>query len=256
MAIVKTDDKYYKDIADRIRGLSINSSSRNAQYKPSEMSDSVERLALEYASLGDKNGYERGKEEGIAQGIEQGKQAEYDAFWDAFQINGNKRYYNYAFAYEGWTDANYNPKYPIYCSNSSSAAGNNIFRSSLITDTKVPVTIEGNGQGAFYTCSMRIIRKLIVTENTSYSNMFYATPIEEITIEGVIGRTFECASSVLSVASAKSIISHLKNYMGTDNEYTYSVKLNAGVWAALETNGTAPNGMTWAEYVSSLGWLT
>ena len=41
-----------------------------------------------------------------------GKQEEYDAFWDAFQRNGNRRNYNYAF-FDGWTNANFAPKYDI-----------------------------------------------------------------------------------------------------------------------------------------------
>lgn len=42
----------------------------------------------------------------------QGKQEAYDTFWDNFQKNGNRRNYNYAF-FDGWTNANFAPKYDI-----------------------------------------------------------------------------------------------------------------------------------------------
>lgn len=41
-----------------------------------------------------------------------GKKEEYDTFWDAFQRNGNRRNYGYAF-FDGWTNANFAPKYDI-----------------------------------------------------------------------------------------------------------------------------------------------
>ena len=39
-------------------------------------------------------------------------QKAYDDFWDAFQKNGNRRNYSYAF-FDGWTNANFAPKYDI-----------------------------------------------------------------------------------------------------------------------------------------------
>jgi hypothetical protein len=46
-----------------------------------------------------------------------GQKSEYDKFWDTFQNNGNSQNYNYAFSQDRFTDENYNPKYPIKCSN-------------------------------------------------------------------------------------------------------------------------------------------
>ena len=47
-----------------------------------------------------------------------GKKAEYDAFWDVFQNYGDEEGMSYysAFGYDGFTDENYNPKYPIIAS--------------------------------------------------------------------------------------------------------------------------------------------
>ena len=41
-----------------------------------------------------------------------GKKEEYDAFWAALQKNGNRRNYSYTF-FDGWTNANFAPKYDI-----------------------------------------------------------------------------------------------------------------------------------------------
>ncbi|MBQ8254946.1 MAG: leucine-rich repeat protein [Clostridia bacterium] len=73
MAIVTTNDKHYKDIADAIRNRAYTETPK--QYKPSEMTEAVD--AVFYAgreegySFGDADGYDRGRIEGEAAGIEQ-----------------------------------------------------------------------------------------------------------------------------------------------------------------------------------------
>ena len=62
------------------------------------------------------------------QGVEDGKQAEYDRFWDAYQQNGKLNNYSMAFAGNGWTDENFNPKYDLIVTNA-----NSMFHSSNIT---------------------------------------------------------------------------------------------------------------------------
>ena len=206
-------------------------------------------------------GYEKGKAEGgnteeaYNQGFVEGKQAEYDKFWDAFQQNGERAYYYYAFAYQ-WNDECYNPKYPIVCG-TSNTDGNNIFRGSEITDTKVPIYLSGNGQAMFYSCKqLKTIRKLVVTEDASYVNMFYTTAtVENITIEGVIGKSLSMAACPLTIESMKSIINALKDHSGTDKEGTYELRFSSGCWEVLEADSTAPDGSTWQEYVENLGWL-
>ena len=188
---------------------------------------------------------------------ETGKQAEYDAFWDNFQNYGNPQNYNYAFAYYRWNDENYNPKYPINCT-TDNTGGRNIFRASKITDTKVTISIPNDGSALFYSApNIKTIRKLIVTENTNLNNAFYSVyTIENIEIEGVIGRTFSIAGNPLTVESMKSIITHLKDYSGTDTAGTYELNFSSACWTALEADSTAPDGGTWLDYVNKLGWLT
>lgn len=62
-------------------------------------------------------------------------------------------------------------------------------------------------------------------------------------------------SPSLDLESAKSILLGLKNFAGTDEEFTKTITLHADTWTLLDNDGaTAPNGLTWADYVNSIGW--
>ena len=66
---------------------------------------------------------------------------------------------------------------------------------------------------------------------------------------------FVCQVNSLTLESAKSILLGLYNYSGTEFEYYYSVTLSDDVLSLLEADGdTAPDGMNWFDYVSSIGW--
>lgn len=107
MAIGLTDDKYYKAIADTIRGNDA-SSMQNEKYAPNDMAVAIQRIVNYQHYVGTDEGYSSGRSEGYADG----KQAEYDRFWDAFQQNGNRTNYRYAFAIQ-WDDTTCKPKYKI-----------------------------------------------------------------------------------------------------------------------------------------------
>lgn len=121
------------------------------------------------------------------------------------------------------------------------------------------ITLFDNNTGVFMDTYgfVKIIEKIIVKEDLTYASWFRnCAGLKSITVEGVIGNQFDISSaSILEVDSAKSIITHLKNYKGTEYELTYSVLFHANVWALLDAEGNAsPNGNTWAEYVADLGW--
>lgn len=108
----------------------------------------------------------------------------------------------------------------------------------------------------FASSSIETIDKIICLETTKFSNTFLnATRLANITFEGVIGSSISFSSSPLTVASLKSIITHLKDYSGTESENTYTVTFKASAFAALEAEGsTSPNGNTWTEYIDDLKW--
>ena len=153
------------------------------------------------------------------EGFEAGKKSEYDAFWDAFQLDrnapsGHRLHYNSAFAYAGWTDANYNPKYPITPSNTN-GIGNMFTWNQKVTDTKVPITAFGNCSNAFNQANkIKRIPKLIFSSTTNVSNMFNGcTALEELYCEGelAINGLNLSACTKLSKASIESIIGVLSD---------------------------------------------
>lgn len=200
MAIVTTDDSHYKAIAETMRELA-----PVGNLKSSEMANAV----YEVYAAGQQDGHEVGLENGVAQG----KQEEYDRFWDDYQDNGNRIHYSYAFGGYGWNDETYDPKYPI----NATEAGAYMFYATQITDTKVPIDIgstTSNSANRFNKADQLVtIRKLIVEAGAGYSGCFTGcTALENITIEGVIGKNFDISDSPkLTHDSLMSIINHLKD---------------------------------------------
>ena len=79
--------------------------------------------------------------------------------------------------------------------------------------------------------------------------------LENVVFEGVIPATISFSSCPLTVESMKSVITHLKDYSGTESEYTYTVTFKSTAFSALTAEGTtSPNGNTWAEYIDDLKW--
>lgn len=110
---------------------------------------------------------------------------------------------------------------------------------------------------------LREIKKLIVTEDTYFHFTFDACyALEEIRFEGTIGNPNGVTNGGLSFhtcypLSAESVINVLtclKDYSGTDEEYLYSVKFHSDTWARVEEYGKAPTGVTWKEYAMDKGW--
>lgn len=167
------------------------------------------------------DGYGLGKDEGFANGYEEGmtdgKAEQYDAFWDMFQQKGSRRDYQYAFT-RVWTDALYNPQYPIVCGNEHVYTATAIFGESKITDTKVPITvIETRADTMFQHCSNLIrIPSITFTDVIRFSNTFRnCKALEEINVQGEIGMGISFVDSpLLTTASVNSIIAALKDLTG------------------------------------------
>ena len=103
-----------------------------------------------------------------------GAKSENDRFWDVFQDNGNRANYQYAFAYDRFSDANYNPKYPIVTKSGTTPSRYMFAQSAGITDTKVPIYANGNDLNyAFQQCTGLVtIRELHITASQSYTKTF------------------------------------------------------------------------------------
>jgi len=178
------------------------------------------------------------------------------SWWDDYQREGETKQYAYAFYGASWRDEIYEPNYPFVINN-----GYSMFDSTYITDTKKPITlIDGNvlTTNMFSSTRLVTIRKLIVNENNTFnSNMFSkATALINIEFGGVIASSLNLSSCTkLSLESAISAITHLKDYSGTDNAYTYNISFSSATIDLLNAAGNdSPNGTTWLEYIDSLGW--
>jgi hypothetical protein len=178
-----------------------------------------------------------------------GKDAEWNAFWDRFQDYGNRRSYNFAFINGGnnWDITNFKPKYDIIMEGNASNAfyvwqtlsttvdigailkaqgvtidtskatnAQNLFAYGTRIVGSLP-TIDlssagGNTGGIFNSVKVTTIDKLIVTEATTYGNMFRdCTNLVNIIFEGTIAQSgldlSACKS--LSGASLESVVRSL-----------------------------------------------
>ncbi len=221
---------------------------------------------------------------GVNEVYEAGKKEEYNEFWDSFQNNGSRLDYRRAFAGNSWSPSIFKPKYPIKPTNAEQMFYLSTYLTCDITEvsdidfsssTNLLQTFQnfyGNRIGVLDTrkatnitnmvvnCSRLVtIDKIIVGENLPSTLSFNNdSRLENVTIEGILVRSVNAAACPLTVASMKSIISALKDYAGTDSEYTYTGTFKASAFNALEFEGATAeyNGVacTWAELIDNKKW--
>lgn len=229
MAIVKTDDKHYKAIANAIRNFG---DIGDQTLYPDEMAEHIEHVYDNGHDVGRDTGYQEGYEDGKAvggdtdaayqQGVTDGKQAEYDRFWDGVQQNGNRTNYSGAFYGDSWNNETFQPKYDIKIVGSTCA--NSTFRETKIVGslkdilnslgieidtsrctgfsytfyrnesiTEIP-TIDMSASAAAhsvfaYNSALETIG-VIFGENQTHTNLFIGcTALKNITATGVIAKT-------------------------------------------------------------------
>lgn len=263
MSTIKTDSQHYTDIANAIR----EKTGTETTYKPSEMSVGVEEV------------YDAGC-----------AQAE-SKFWDIVQRNGERADYSHAFKL--WNSEYIRPKYKVaptsgrvnrifynckklisvepeyfdfseiqvYSTTQTNMSNGNeyvfayCYALKELPDVGLPA---GCYTHTFYDCtSLKKIEVVRVEESTVFNDYAfgYCAALENITFQGIIGRSINFKWSPLTIDSLKGIITHLKDHAGTDKEYTYTVTFKTSVFEALEAEGaTSPNGNTWAEYIDDLKW--
>lgn len=225
------------------------------------IAEKFEVIADAVYEKGELIGYENGRNEGLEEGYADGRNQERIAVWEVFLNKGKAMSYAYAFYGAKWNDATYKPilDYSIVVS----ANCNSIFASSAITNTQIPIDISGETVGG-NTASMfsgagqlKTIERLIVKESNGYSNGFVGCKkLENITFEGVIGKSISFADSPLTLKSMKNVIEHLKDYSEDEtNRGKYTLTFSDTCWGNLEASGTATDGDTWENYVIKRGWL-
>jgi hypothetical protein len=243
------EEENIRAIAEKIR----EKTGSNSTYKTADMPCAIEDVFDAGKLQGDGGGY--------GEGYEEGKQAEYDRFWDSFQQNGTRRNYPYGFAGSCWKDDTYKPKYEIIITNLA------IFTfayNSVITSTKVPITVDTAASGNFFVGCTRLkeIPSIKVTEKVVFSSWFsncYDLETINFTTDSVIANNISFADSTkLTRESLMSIINALKDFSilktvtyhqgeyggwsveGNFNENGYKVDPKGAVWTVTDTelNGT------------------
>lgn len=225
---------------------------------------------------------------------EAGKEERDLKWWTNYQSPESTDFGSYMFAGKAWNKETFLPKftvgnkrmcegifyqhnqtYPVYdlveqlkktgvtMDFSSAVNLTNAFNSARISHLGVidvsAVSSQYNSNGLFSSSYIETIDEVVFAEKTFdwHNNMFNgATALVNLTAKGVLANTINFQWCPLSPASMKSIISVLKDFTGTGNEYSKTIFFNDDCWAALEEDSTAPDGGTWADYVDSLGWNT
>ena len=219
-----------------------------------------------------------------------GKKNEYDAFWDAVQNNGARIDYKYAFAYNSWTPNNFFPKYDIKPTGDGGqyilALGSHLNidldkrlkEQGVVLDfsgltssecefylskfTNLP-TLDFSGCSAMnrtfdYYTGRSLTLILSDSGETVFTTIFRrCSKLTDIVIEsGTIGKTLNVSDSPLNVASATSIITHLKEYAGTENAGKYTLTFKDTTKTALQEAGALGElgGKTYDAYIADIGW--
>ena len=233
--------------------------------------------------------------EDFAEVYEAGKQKARSDFWDSYQNYGERTDYSYAFynndwiQYYPWNGDTIKPKYDIVPTTANrmfyrvkgiedlgkhfeelgikfdlSKATNVALTFPYIDCVKLPIIDCSNAttiDNTFNYCSnLETIEKLVLSEKLKSISgpCIDCYALKNIVIEGVIPVSISFNRSPLTVASLKSIITHLKDYTGTSNEFSYTVTLKATAFAELENEGATAeyNGVacTWRELIDNFKW--
>ena len=171
----------------------------------------------------------------------------YDAFWDAYQQNGERKNYYSAFYGIGWNDTTFRPKYDLIIKGDMqyAFASSNIeidlisklkewgltidtsgvtggshwfYNSNFIT---LPTIHCLKGSSHFMSClNLSMIEKVVVSKDSDIGYSFFNCPkLENITIEGEIGKTTAFAqSNLLTNDSVQSIINALIDLTDTTTQ--------------------------------------
>jgi hypothetical protein len=135
--------------------------------------------------------------------------------------------------------------------------GRQAFDWTGLTYVEIGDSVISIGVGAFEGCreltTVTIGSGVTSIDNTSFNS---CTQLTNFTIASPIPTSMTFKSSTkLTIDSLKNIINALVDYSGTANEGKNKLTLNATCNATLEAEGaTAPDGLTWSEYVWAKGW--
>ena len=196
-------------IADTIRSYTGKSGKLKLEDMPGAINEAV-------SANGYDAGYLSGYADGVNDGVADGMQAEYDRIWDAIQSNGNRKYYDQAFADSSgtWNDETFQPKYDLLCEGGEGAR--QVFTSCrFLTSTKVPIRCKNTRLVyTFAYCNALKTIPLLTLEGITEINKAFdqCYELEDITIVGEIPRSISFQhSKKLTKESIEGIVSALSS---------------------------------------------
>lgn len=225
---------------------------------------------------------------GINEVYEAGKKVQDATFWNEFQRNGQRTNYSYAFRY--WASQYIRPLNKIIIRNPvqymccdcknlkelepeyfdfsglvpnySDASNGDVYAlytrcTSLEIARDIGIPPCSYGWTYAYCSNLHTIEIMRVNENSKFDSCFAgASKLQNVTFEGVIGRSIAFSFSPLSVESMKSIITHLKNYAGTANAGKYTLTLKDSCKTLMAEQGAIEefDNKTYDQYITDIGW--
>lgn len=203
MAIIKTDDKHYKNIASKIRDYAQTEDT----YKPEEMANGIIQVYEQGSNEGFDAGYDYGEEQGFYNGFDigynegeaigymegrnsglaDGKEQEKADFWNLYQhpinssggSNGNTR----MFSGVGWNSTTFYPQYDIDISYSGVFYyfdwwGKGLDLVERLNECKVKLdSSKGVGDTVFCYAWVKTVPKITVLTATGLSKLFQGAQI-------------------------------------------------------------------------------
>lgn len=112
-----------------------------------------------------------------------------------------------------------------------------------------------NGMTCLVTIDYYIPPRVILTGAGAKEIFNNCKSLKNLTLGGNLLQNTDLKYSPLTLESAISVITHLENYAGTENEFKYTITFSETTWGYLDADGDAsPNGNSWREYINDLGW--
>lgn len=151
-------------------------------------------------------------------------------------------------------------KQPLVIPDSVTRAGNACLRYiNVVSEITIGTGVSALPQILIYECGS--LQKLtfrgdIVSAVGNGANTLYGNyKLTDMSIGGKLYCSLSIKKSPLNIESAKNIITSLENYAGTENEFAHTITFSDATKTLIEAEGaTAPNGMTWEDYVYEKGW--
>lgn len=278
MAIITTDDAHYKNIAKTIRDVT----NTEDEFYPVEMSEKIEEVAKASYDNGIRVMWEAIQASGARtmynaafRYVNLNKDT-FKPLYDIVPTNASEMFFNCPMTKdiiifpdtEKLSMSEIEKECGIVfdfskCNDFTRTFSGIIFKDLNVIDitastTSAQMTFTFYGGYTSGRIGLQRIERLIIAETNVFTTTTFQHSIHltYIGFEGVIASDINVSWSPLVPESMKKAIMCLKNYSGTGEEFTKTIKFSEACWKTLEADSSAPDGGLWREYVGSLGWNT